>query len=126
MYKDIDHFVQNCHICQRSRTSHHAPYGILRLLLIPQRVWQDISMDFVTGFPWSKGKNAILVVVCRLMKMCYLILCWDTIMAEELAHLYTKYVARIHGLPQSIVSDRGSVFTSRFWRALCALWKVQI
>src|SRR5258706_6197675 len=126
MYQDVNRYIKNCHTCQRSRTSRHAPYGTLRPLPIPQSAWQDISMDFVTGLPWSKGKNAILVVVCRLTKMRHLIACWATITAEELACLYTKYVARIHGLPQSIVSDRGSVFTSKFWRALCALWKVQI
>ena len=126
MYKHVDRFMRTCHICQRSHTSRHAPYGILQPLSIPQRAWQDISMDFVTSLPWSKGKNAILIVVCRLTKMCHLIPCRDMITAEELACLLTKYVARINGLPQSIVSDRGSIFTSRFWRALCALWKGQI
>ena len=126
MYKDVDRFVRNCHICQRSCTSRHVPYGILRPLPIPQRAWQDISMDFVTRLHWSKGKNAILLVVYRLTNMHHLIPCWDTITAEELTRLYIKYMARIHGLPQSIVIDRRSVFTSRFWRALCVLWKVQI
>lgn len=121
MYKDVDRYVRNCHTCQRSRTARHAPYGILRPLPIPDRGWRDVSMDFVTGLPWSKGRNAIFVVVCRLTKMKHLIPCRDTITAEQLARLYVKYVARTHGLPSTIVSDRGSLFTSKFWRALCKI-----
>ena len=64
MYRDVDRYLKNCHTCQRARTSRHAPYGILRPLPVPEKAWQDVSMDFVTGLPWSKGKNAILVVVC--------------------------------------------------------------
>ena len=96
MYRDVDGYVKNCHTCQRSPTGGHAPYGILRPLPIPQRAWQDLSMDFVTGLPWSKGKNAIFVVVCRLTKMRHLVVCRDTITAEGLAKLYTKYMARHH------------------------------
>jgi hypothetical protein len=51
MRKDVECFVRNCHTCQRSRTTRHAPYGILRALPIPDRPWQDILMDFVTGLP---------------------------------------------------------------------------
>jgi len=49
MRKDIRRYMANCHICQRSRTTRHAPFGILRPLSIPYRPWQDISIDFVTG-----------------------------------------------------------------------------
>ena len=56
---DTDRFVSNCHVCQRSRTAHHALFGILHLLPIPNRPWQDIAMDYVTGLPWSRGYDAI-------------------------------------------------------------------
>ena len=98
------------------------PYGILRLLPVPEKAWQDVSMDFVTGLPWSKRKNAILVVVCRLTKMRHLIPCQDTTTAEELAKIYVKHVAHYRGLLRSIVTDRGSTFTSRFWKAICKAW----
>ena len=51
MHKDIDQFLRNCHICQRSRTSRHAPFGILRPMPIPDGAWRHISMDFITGLP---------------------------------------------------------------------------
>ena len=59
MRKEIARYVANCDICQQGRTSHHALFGILRPLSIPYRPWQDISMDFVTGLPWSNGNDAI-------------------------------------------------------------------
>ena len=126
MYRDVDRYVRNCHTCQRSRTARHAPYGILRPLPIPERAWRDVAMDFVTGLPWSKGRNAILVVICCLTKMRHLIPCTDTITAEGLARRYIKYVAKTHGLPKTITSDRGSLFTSKFWKALCARWGIDI
>src|SRR5512147_818026 len=122
MYQDVDRYVQNCHICQRSRTSRHAPYGILRPLPIPQAPWQDISMDYVTGLPWSNGSNTILVVMDRLTKQRHLIPTRDTSNAEDLAIVYVKNVAKLHGLPKTIISDRGATFTSRFWKSLCSYW----
>jgi len=37
MRKDVDRFVQNCHVCRRTRSTHHTLYGILRLFLVPER-----------------------------------------------------------------------------------------
>ena len=42
-----------------------------------------------------------------------------TITAPALAEVILNVVVRHHGLPDSIVSDRGSVFTSKFWSSLC-------
>ena len=120
MHKEVGQYVRNCHICQRSRTARHAPFGILRPLPIPEGPWQDLSMDFITGLPWSNGYNAILVVVCRLTKMRHFVPCRDTTSAEQLAELFLRHVHRLHGLPRSIVSDRGPQFVSRLWSTLCS------
>ena len=119
MRKDVDRYLKNCHTCQRSRTSRHAPFGTLRPLPIPNRAWEDISMDFVVGLPWSDGFNAVLVVVCRLTKMRHFIPCRGTTSAQDLAQLYVNHVFRLHGLPKTITSDRGTQFVSHFWQALC-------
>ena len=42
-----------------------------------------------------------------------------TITAPALAKVILNIVVRHHGLPNSIVSNRGSVFTSKFWSSLC-------
>lgn len=65
-------------------------------------------MDFITHLPLSKGFDAILVVVDRLTKLRYYIPCHATDGSEELAHLFVKYVAVYHGLPKTIISNRGA------------------
>jgi transposase InsO family protein len=119
MQQFVDRFVKNCHTCQRSRTSRHAPFGILRPLPIPDRPWQDIAMDFVTGLPWSEGCDAIWVVIDRLTKGRHLVPCLSTVDAKDLADLFLQHVFRLHGIPESIVSDRGPQFAAAFWGRLC-------
>jgi hypothetical protein len=68
MRMDVDCYTRNCHTCQCMKPSRHVPFGVLRPLPIPDRPWQDISMDFVMGLPWSNGCNTIWVVVDHLTK----------------------------------------------------------
>jgi transposase InsO family protein len=120
MRRDVDRFVRNCDTCRRSRTSRHAPFGLLRPLPVPQAPWQDISMDFVVGLPWSEGCDAIWVVVDRLTKQRHLVPCRSDVDANDLADLFLKWVFRLHGLPETITSDRGPQFASHFWGRLCS------
>jgi transposase InsO family protein len=66
-------------------------------------------------FPTSKGYDYLWVIICRLTSMVHLIPVNITVKASELGSLYVKEVVRLHGLPNSIVSDRDSKFTSKFW-----------
>src|SRR5690606_26027912 len=126
MRKEVDRFVRNCHTCQRSRTSRHAPFGILRPLPIPDRPWSHLQMYFVVVLPWPNGADAILQVECRLTKRRHLIPCRATCSAEELADLFARHIFRIHGLPKSVISDRGPTFVSKFWKALCLRLKIEV
>lgn len=118
MYQYVEQWTQNCHTCRRIKPSREARQGILRPLPVPERSWQDISMDFVTHLPPSRGYDAILVVVDRLTKMKHFIPCKGTCNAEEVARLYAYNVWKLHGLPQTIVSDRGPQFVAQFWKHL--------
>lgn len=118
MYQYVEQWTQNCHTCRRIKPSREARQGILRPLPVPERSWQDISMDFVTHLPPSCGYDAILVVVDRLTKMKHFIPCKGTCNAEEVARLYAYNVWKLHGLPQTIVSDRGPQFVAQFWKHL--------
>ena len=120
MRKDTSRYVRNCQVCSRSKTTTHGRHGELKPLRVPARPWADISMDFVVGLPPSEGYDSIWVVVDRLTKQRHLVPCHSTIGAEGLADLFIQHVWRLHGLPTSIVSDRGPQFASRFWGHLCA------
>ena len=78
-------------------------------------------MDFVVGLPKTMGKyDSIWVIVDRLTKSAHFIPVKVTYNAEKLAKLYISEIVRLHGVPLSIISDRGTQFTSMFWRTLHA------
>jgi len=77
-------------------------------------------MDFVTSLPRSKDHNALWVVVDWLTKQWHLVPCSTTVDARDLADLFLQHVFLVHGLPQTIISDRGPQFASAFWHCLCA------
>lgn len=119
MRKFIGRYVRNCQVCAKSKSRRYAKFGVLRPLPVPNQRWKDISMDFVTGLPLSDDKDAILVIVDRLTKMRHFIATTTTASAETVADLYVDYVYRIHGLPDTVVSDRGPQFVALFWKILC-------
>ena len=111
-------YVEACATCIRMKYARHKRYGELQPLPIPDRPWSSLSMDFIDQLPPSHGFDAILVVVCRLTKMALFIPTTTTITSEELARVYLRHVFSKHGVPSDIVSDRGSKFTSTFWKSL--------
>ena len=88
-------------------------------------------MDFVTGLPTSidpctnKVYNAILVIVDRFTKYALYITTRKTLTASIFANLFLDHVYRPFGLPTSIMSDRGSLFTSNFWQTLCVYLAIE-
>lgn len=69
MKKDVAVFVSMISTCQRVRGEHQWPGGLWEPLPIPQWIWEDITMEFVTGLPrLPKGHDTIWVVVDRLTK----------------------------------------------------------
>jgi hypothetical protein len=84
-------------------------------LPIPERPWRHISVDFVGPLPESEGANIIIVVVDRIIKLRYYIPCHageGNLNSEHVIKLFLRHIWKHHGLPDSIVSDRGSVFVS--------------
>jgi len=88
---------------------------------IPEWKWERIAMDFVVGLPKMMGKyDSIWVIVDRLTKSAHFIPVKVTYNAEKLAKIYVSEIVRLHGVPLSIISDRGTPFTSTFWITLHA------
>uniref|UniRef100_A0A093Y1I0 Transposon Tf2-6 polyprotein n=1 Tax=Talaromyces marneffei PM1 TaxID=1077442 RepID=A0A093Y1I0_TALMA len=125
MTKTVSRYVKNCRICRRTKYSRSPYQGILEPLNVPQRPWNDISVDFIVKLPESDGYDSIMVVVDRLTKMRHFIPCTEELGAEDAADLFLKHIWKVHGLPRTIVSDRGPQWRSRFWRRLCLQLKIR-
>ncbi|CAD6962302.1 unnamed protein product, partial [Tilletia controversa] len=121
MRKFIHNYVDTCDSCARTKPQRHKPYGLLKPLSVPTNPWTDVTMDLIEALPASSGFDSILVIVERLTKMSIFIPTYTTMTSQDLAKLYLQHVFAKHGLPSTIVSDRGSEFTSSFWRSLCKL-----
>ena len=91
---------------------------------VPIHHWKDLLMNFITGLPistdWKTNNyNSILVIVNRLTKMIHSKLVKVTINAPGLAEVIINVVMSHHGLPDLIITNRGSLFTLKFWSSLC-------
>ncbi|KAL4587069.1 hypothetical protein LXL04_011719 [Taraxacum kok-saghyz] len=118
--KDVTTFIRDCLVCQQTKYSTQQPYGLLQSLPVPNQVWEDISMDFITQLPPSGGKTAIWVIVDRLSKYAHFIALPPHYTAPSLAIIFLQHIYRLHGLPKTIVSDRDPIFLSHFWKDLFA------
>ena len=130
MAKEIKAYTKSCTACQQAKPTRHKPYGELQLLQQPWGPYTNISMDFIVGLPpskcWSKAYNSILVIMDWYIKMVCYVAVWSDIDTPGLAVVFVqKFILAGLGIPDSIVSDRGSVFTLTFWSAVCYHLKVR-
>jgi transposase InsO family protein len=117
----VQDFVRACATCQKYKSEHLHPTGLLQPLPVPSIVWADIGIDFVEALPRVHGKTVILSVVDRFSKYCHFVPLAHPYTAESVAQTFFTDIVRLHGIPQSIVSDRDPVFTSVFWHELLRL-----
>ena len=105
-------------MCRRCKHETVAHPDLLQPLEIPDRAWTNVTMDFIEGMPKSEVKDCILVVVDWFTKFGHFIGLSHPFTAQEVVRAYLENVVKLHGIPQSIVSDRDKVFTSLFWKEL--------
>ena len=124
MKTEVQTVIQDCDICCKSKTARHKPYGLLQPLPVPDGPWQSVSLDFIVKLPSSKDPltrvlyDSILVIVDRFTKFAYFIPYQEASSVDALAYTFIRTIVSNHGMPQEIISDRGTVFTSNFWQSL--------
>ena len=104
-------------------------YRDLQSWAVPTDWWKDILINFVTGLPiltnWKENSyDFILVIIDQLTKMVYYKPIKITINAQGLAEVIIDIVVYHHGLSNSIVTNRGSLFTSKFWSSFCYFFSI--
>jgi hypothetical protein len=119
MKREIAFYIARCDVCQRVKAEHQRPAGLLQPLKVPLWKCEEVGMDFITGLPTlSQGHDSIWVIVDRLTKVAHFIPVKTTDYGNRLAELYLSRIVSLHGIPKTIVSDRGPQFTSQFWTKL--------
>ena len=119
MKRDIAIYVAWCDSCQRVKAEHQRPAGLLQPLRVPEWKWDVIGMDFIIGLPRTHhGNDAIWVITDYLTKVAHFIPVKTTYSTQRLARLYLSRIVCLHGVPKTIVCDRGTQFVSRFWEHL--------
>jgi hypothetical protein len=122
---DVIRYTKSCLSCQRAKHSNQRPPGLMVSLAIPERPWSVIGIDFIVKLPLSSGFDSILVIVDHFSKAAHFIPGCETWAAEDFANVFLDRFIRYHGLPDKIVSDRGSVFVSRFWTEVQRLLRIK-
>eukprot|EP00854_Cymbomonas_tetramitiformis_P034597 gene34597-biopygen34145 len=126
--EDVAGWVASCPTCQSVRPRASYPDGLLNPHAIPQRNWQDVSVDFVNGLPLTtQGNDAFVTFTCKLSKMVHLVpMNFGDSSAQTVARIYFDVVWRHHGAPMKIVYDRDPRFQDSFWRELMRLMGVRV
>jgi len=115
MKREVAKYVSEWDTCKRVKASHLKSVGPLQPLSIPSWKWEDISMDFIVGLPkTSKGYDSIWVIVDRLTKSAHFLPVKIIFTAKQYAQLYMDRIVSLHGIPKTIISDRGTQFIARF------------
>ncbi|GKB86106.1 ty3-gypsy retrotransposon protein [Tanacetum coccineum] len=92
MKQDVTDFIKGCYICQRHKAVTTKPAGLLQPLPPPKAIWEEITIDFVTGLPPSHGDTVIFVVVDRLSKQAYFGTLPTSFTASKIAELFAEIV----------------------------------
>ena len=130
MQKNIQKYVGSCNICQRIKMLCHHLYSFLASLPVPDRLWQEITMNFIVGLPPSKHKgnvyNSILMIMDQYTKMVQYLPTNAIIKFHKLGNLLMKEVFLCDpDTSIDIVLDRDSVFISDYWSELYYYMKIK-
>jgi len=97
----------------------------LKLSEIPEKPWTNLTVDFITKLPLVAGKDAILVVCDRLLKIIHFVMTIEETLVKGLARLFRDNVWKLHRLPESVVSDRRPKFAAELTKELNRMLEIK-
>ena len=116
--RDVGKYVEGYDLCQRMKNRTEELAGKLKLSEVSQKTWTYLTVDFITKLLVVAGKDAVLVVCNWLSKMIYFVATTKGMSAEGLARLFRDNVWKLHGLLESVVSDREPQFAAELTKEL--------
>jgi hypothetical protein len=119
MKKEVDNYIATCLECQKVKTEHRHRARLLQPLPILEWKWEVVTINFITKLSRTmKWHDSIMVVVDKLIKESHFILVKTKHKETNIVEIYMKEVFKLHGVPKTIVLDRGPKITSNFWKGL--------
>jgi hypothetical protein len=119
MKKEVADFIAKCLECQKVKVEHRHLDDFLQPLPIPKWKWEVVTMYFITKLSRTNKKHdSIMVVVDKLTKAAHFIPIKLNHKETKIVDVYIREIARLHGIPKTIVFDRDPKFTSNFWKGL--------
>jgi hypothetical protein len=116
--QDVSKYIGSCISCAIAKPT-IKKQGLYTPLLIPEKSWESISMDYMSGLSSTKNENdCVFVVVDRFSKMAILIACKKSVTAVEISKLFFEQVWVHFGIPQTIISNRDNRFLNNFCSSL--------
>jgi hypothetical protein len=101
--------------CQKVKAKHRHSTGSFQPLPIPEKKWEVIIMDFIIGLPkMNKKHDSIMVVVEKLTNASHFVPMKTAHTMTNIEEIFMKEIARLHGIPRKLISDRDMKFTSNF------------
>ena len=116
--RNVRKYVEGCDLCQRIKNRTEELVGKLKLSEVPEKLWLHLIVDFIMKLPAVAEKNAILVVCNWLSKMTHFVATMERTLVEGLARLFWDNMWKLHGLPESVVLDRGPQFVVELTKEL--------
>ena len=121
---NVKSYIKGCNVCSTFKAVRHKSYGNFQFLPISTHWWKNLLMDFITGLPilidWKRDSyNSIFVIIDRLTMMVHYKRVKITINVLRLRKVIINVIIYYHGLPDSIITNRGLFFILKFWLLLC-------
>ncbi len=129
IYKYVQCFVQNCHVCTCFKLSRQWTQEWLCFLSILKRHWYDIFMNYINSLSLSIFMSItykyVLVFIDCLIKMRHLVLI-TSMKVEEVINCFYAYVWKHHDLLEFFMSDRDIQFIFNVWKHMCKMLKINV
>ena len=123
--KDVGKYVKRCNAYQRMKNRTETLAGKLMVNEVPEKSWIYLIIDFITKLLLVARKDAMLVVCDRLSKIAYFVAKMEGTLAKGLARLFRDNMWKLHGLPKSVISDRGPQFVVELMKELNRILEIE-
>jgi len=123
--RDVGRYVEGCDLYQMMKNRTDEVAGKLKLSEVPKKLWTHLMVDFITKLLVVVGKGTIIIVCDRVSKMMYFVATTEGMSAVSLARLFRDNIWKLHGLPESIVSDRRPQFAVGLTKELNQMLEIE-